>query len=65
MMNNFFNYIKHNWFLFSLAAFFLGWFVYLTYSGNKFCYCAKTETYKDGTTRVRSSGTTYYRYYHK
>ncbi len=64
-MQNIISYIKHHWLLFFIAAVFLGWFSWLTFSGNQLCDCAKTETYKDGTTRYRSSGTSYYRYYHK
>lgn len=59
------NYIRNNKLLLSLGIFFLGWFLYLTYTGNQFCDCAKTEKYRDGATRYRSHGTSAYRYYHK
>jgi len=60
------NYIRENWFLCLMGGVFLSWFVYLTYVGNQVCDCAKTETYRDGTTRRHSSGGVgYYRYYHK
>ena len=59
------NYIRNNKLLLSLGIFFLGWFLYLTYTGNQLCDCAKTEKYRDGTTRYRSHGTSIYRYYHK
>ncbi|MBE2272765.1 MAG: hypothetical protein IAE62_00690 [Flavobacteriales bacterium] len=59
------NYIKNNWLLVAIAAFFMGFYIYLTYSGNQFCDCAKTETYRDGTTRSSTHGRTFYRYYHK
>ena len=49
-----------------MGGIFLSWFVYLTYAGNQVCDCAKTETYRDGTTRRHSTGGVgYYRYYHK
>ncbi|RZJ38262.1 MAG: hypothetical protein EOO18_03800 [Chryseobacterium sp.] len=64
-MENVFRYIRSNLLLILLGTFFLGWFLYLTYSGNQFCDCAKTEKYKDGTTRYRSHGVSFYRYYHK
>ncbi|MDV7698557.1 hypothetical protein N6B72_16645 [Chryseobacterium soli] len=64
-MQRIFDYIKANWLLVLIGTFFLSWFVYLTYSGNRFCDCAKTETFRDGTTRSHSSGTGFYRYYHK
>ncbi|WP_374441580.1 hypothetical protein [Epilithonimonas sp.] len=59
------SYIKNNFWLVLLGTFFLGWFLYLTYTGNQFCDCAKTEKYRDGTARYRSHGTSVYRYYHK
>ncbi|WP_228441282.1 hypothetical protein [Chryseobacterium phosphatilyticum] len=58
------NYIKNNWKLFTIGGIFLGWFVYLTFSGNQFCDCAKTESYRDGTTKSHSRAG-YYRFYHK
>ncbi|WP_294301767.1 hypothetical protein [uncultured Chryseobacterium sp.] len=65
-MKNIINYIKENWILFLSGAFFLSLFIYLTFDGNQFCDCEKTETYRDGTTaRHHSSGVGYYRYYHK
>ncbi|WP_292009594.1 hypothetical protein [Chryseobacterium sp.] len=64
-MRNIVEYIRSNWLLFLIGAFFLGGFIYLTYNGNQLCDCAKTETYKDGTTRSHSSGRGFYRYYHK
>lgn len=59
------NYIRENWLLCLMGGVFLSWFVYLTYAGNQVCDCAKTETYRDGTTRRHSTGVGYYRYYHK
>ncbi|WP_228377917.1 hypothetical protein [Chryseobacterium luteum] len=59
------NYIRTNWVLFLIGSFFVSGFVYLTFTGNKFCDCAKTETYRDGTTRNHSTGIGFYRYYHK
>ena len=58
-------YLKNNLLLVLLGAFFFGWFLYLTYSGNQFCDCATTEKYKDGATRSRPHGTSFYRFYHK
>ncbi|MGC4128009.1 MAG: hypothetical protein QM564_00295 [Bergeyella sp.] len=63
-MKNSLKYIGRNIWLIMLGAFFLVWYLYLTYTGNQFCDCAKTEKYKDGT-RYRSHGTSVYRYYHK
>ncbi|WP_299180856.1 hypothetical protein [uncultured Chryseobacterium sp.] len=64
-MERIFTYIKTNWFLCLIGGALLGWFVYLTYAGNQLCDCAKTETYRDGTTRSHTSGRSFYRYYHK
>ena len=67
MITNILDYIRQNWILCLLGGFFLSWFVYLTYRGNQDCDCAKTETYRDGTTRShsRGGGVGFYRYYHK
>ncbi|GAB0156083.1 hypothetical protein CHRYSEOSP005_13470 [Chryseobacterium sp. Alg-005] len=64
-MTRIFTYIKENWILCLIGGMFLSGFVYLTYAGNQFCDCAKTETYRDGTTRSHTSGRGFYRYYHK
>ncbi|EJL76107.1 hypothetical protein [Chryseobacterium populi] len=65
MMTKIFDYIKENWFLCLAGMLFVGWFTYLTYSGNQTCDCAKTETYRDGTTKSHTSRVGFYRYYHK
>lgn len=64
-MEKIINYIKKYKLAVFAGVFFLGWFLYLTYTGNQFCDCAKTEKYRDGTSRYRSHGTSVYRYYHK
>ncbi|WP_047422431.1 hypothetical protein [Chryseobacterium rhizoplanae] len=64
MITNITNYIRQNWILCLIGGFCLTWFVYLTYQGNQVCDCAKTETYRDGTTRSHSR-VGFYRYYHK
>lgn len=64
-MEKIINYIKKYKLVVFAGVFFLGWFLYLTYTGNQFCDCAKTEKYRDGTSRYRSNGTSVYRYYHK
>ncbi|ATC36426.1 hypothetical protein HZP84_14905 [Elizabethkingia anophelis] len=63
-MEKILNYIKINWILLSIGILFLGSFVYLTFSGNKFCDCVKTEKYKDGKSSS-SRGHSSYRFYHK
>lgn len=63
-MENILKYIRNNWLILLSGAFLVGWFVYLTYSGNQFCDCAKTEKYLDGNS-TRSHGRSYYRFYHK
>ena len=64
-MGKIINYIKKYKLVVFAGVFFLGWFLYLTYTGNQFCDCAKTEKYRDGTSRYRSHGTSVYIYYHK
>ncbi|MCD9854127.1 hypothetical protein LUD75_05400 [Epilithonimonas sp. JDS] len=59
------HYLKKNLLLVLLGTFFLGGFLYLTYSGNQLCDCATTEKYKDGASRGRSHGASFYRFYHK
>lgn len=63
-MNNVLNYIKTHWLLLGIAAVFVGFYIYLTYTGNKFCDCATTEIFRDGT-QHSSHGRSFYRYYHK
>lgn len=63
-MEKIINYIRNNWMLFAIGGVFLGWFVYLTFTGNQFCDCTKTEKYRDGTTKSHSRAG-FYRYYHK
>ncbi|RXM51893.1 MULTISPECIES: hypothetical protein [unclassified Chryseobacterium] len=58
------HYIKSNWLLLSIGGLFMSLFVYLTFTGNQFCDCAKTEKYRDGTTKSHSRAG-FYRYYHK
>lgn len=66
MMTNIVNYIRQNLILCVIGGFFITLFVYLTYQGNQVCDCAKTETYRDGTTKSHSrGGVGFYRYYHK
>lgn len=57
-------YIKRNWLILAFGFFFLGWYLYLSYTGNQFCDCQKTEKYQEGASRT-SGGRTLYRYYHK
>ena len=57
-------YIKRNWLILAFGFFFLGWYLYLSYTGNQFCDCQKTEKYQEGGSRT-SGGRTLYRYYHK
>ncbi|HPW89384.1 MAG TPA: hypothetical protein PK067_11145 [Kaistella chaponensis] len=64
-MEKIINYIKKHWILIVLGGSIFGFYCYLTYTGNQFCDCEKTETFKDGTTRSHSSGHSFYRYYHK
>lgn len=63
-MDTIINYIKSNLLLVAIGGFFMGLFVYLTFTGNQFCDCVKTEKYRDGTTKSHSR-TGFYRYYHK
>jgi hypothetical protein len=32
--------------------FLLGWYLYLSYTGNQFCDCQKTEKYQEGSSRT-------------
>ena len=57
-------YIKRYWLILTFGFFFLGWYLYLSYTGNQFCDCQKTEKYQEGSSRT-SGGRTLYRYYHK
>ncbi|QIG90209.1 hypothetical protein G6R40_11275 [Chryseobacterium sp. POL2] len=63
-MKNVFNYIKSNWLLLSIGCGFFVWFVYLTYSGNQWCDCVKTEKIQDGQ-RTNTHTRSFYRFYHK
>ena len=63
-MEKLIDYSKKYWLLLTFGCFFLGWYVYLTYSGNQLCDCEKTEKYQEGNSRT-SGGRTFYRYYHK
>lgn len=63
-MEKLINYIKSNWLLLVIGVFFMSWFAYLTFTGNQFCDCVKTEKYRDGTTKSHSRAG-FYRYYHK
>jgi hypothetical protein len=33
-------------------VFLLGWYLYLSYTGNQFCDCEKTEKYQEGSSRT-------------
>ncbi len=63
-MEKILQYIRHNWLLLSIGGGFLVWFMYLTYSGNQWCDCQKTEKYQDGQ-RSGTHSRGFYRFYHK
>jgi len=59
-------YIRKNAVLLILGICIAGGYALSTFGGKKICDCAKTETYRDGSTRRSGSGGIgYTRFYHK
>ncbi|KOS06334.1 hypothetical protein AM493_10040 [Flavobacterium akiainvivens] len=58
------NIFKRNLIAVCIGVFFLGLYLFFTYSGNRLCGCAPSEKYKPGHTRAGYYGGAN-RYYHK
>lgn len=54
--------LRRNIIAIAIGVFFIGLYLFFTYSGNRLCGCAPAEKYKPGTTRAGYYGN---RFYHK